>query len=146
MKKNEMSLLENLFGASFFDTSIFDKQLLNGLKMNQIPSNSMKTDIIEKDGEYQIEVDVPGIDKQDIDISLEDGYLTISAQKETNQKDEKEGYYIRQERYYGSQSRKIYVGDDVTEEDIKAKFNNGVIIITIPKKEQKSNKKKINID
>ena len=100
-------------------------------------TNLMKTDIKETKDNYLIEMDLPGYSKENINLSLKDGYLTISAnvEKETNENEEEK--YVRQERFYGECSRSFYVGDDLTEEDINAEFKNGILKITIPKKEEK---------
>ena len=98
----------------------------------------MKTDIRETDGSYELDVDLPGFKKDEIKASLENGYLTISAAKglDKDEKD-KDGKYIRQERYAGAMSRSFYVGDEVTQEDIKAKYEDGILKLSIPKKEKK---------
>jgi HSP20 family molecular chaperone IbpA len=96
----------------------------------------MKTDIKENEGGFELDIDLPGYKKEDVKAQLKDGYMTISA--ETNQeKDDKDdkGKYIRRERYYGTCSRSFYVGEDITEEDIKAKFENGILKVFVPKKE-----------
>ena len=97
-----------------------------------------KTDVRETDNGYEVDIDLPGFKKDEIQAQLENGYLTISASKglDKDQKD-KEGRYIRQERYAGAMSRSFYVGDDVTQEDIKAKYENGILKLSIPKKEAK---------
>ena len=96
----------------------------------------MKTDIRETEKGFELDIDLPGFKKEDIQAQLKDGYLTISAQKAVNmdQKDEKGTRYIRRERYNGSCSRSFYVGEAVTEEDIEAKFENGILQLSIPKK------------
>lgn len=96
----------------------------------------MKTDIRETDTSYELDVDLPGFKKEDIQAHLKDGYLTITAQKglERDQKEEKTGRYIRRERYSGSCSRSFYVGEHIREEDIDAKFENGILQISVPKK------------
>ena len=98
----------------------------------------MKTDIRETEGSYELDVDLPGFKKDEIKASLENGYLTISAAKglDKDEKD-KDGKYIRQERYAGAMSRSFYVGDEVTQEDIKAKYEDGILKLSIPKKEKK---------
>lgn len=98
--------------------------------------NLMRTDVKETDNSYELDVDLPGVNKEDIKAQLKDGYLTITATS-NNSKDEKDdkGNYIRRERYSGSWSRSFYVGDDITEDDIKAKFENGTLHLTVPKKE-----------
>ena len=98
----------------------------------------MSTDIQDKDGAYEITMNIPGAKKEDVQAELKDGYLTVSASV-NNSKDEKDeqGNYIRRERYSGTGSRSFFVGDDVTEEDIKAKFEDGTLKMIIPKKEAK---------
>ena len=96
----------------------------------------MKTDVHEHDDQYEVDIDLPGFKKEEIDLKLENGYLTVSANKghDEDKKDHK-GRLIRQERYMGSMQRSFYVGDQITEEDIKAKFEDGVLKLNIPKKE-----------
>lgn len=126
-----------------YRNNIFD-DLFNAPFFTRNEANMMKTDIKEHDGGYELTVDLPGVKKEDIKAELNDGYLTISAENNTN-KDEKDenGKYICRERYSGSYSRSFYVGDAITEEDIKAKFENGTLKLDIPKKEalpEKQNK------
>ena len=99
-------------------------------------SRIMKTDIRETDTSYELDIDLPGFKKEDIQAHLKEGYLTITAQKglERDQKEEKTGRYIRRERYSGSCSRSFYVGEHIREEDIDAKFENGILQISVPKK------------
>ena len=96
----------------------------------------MKTDVKETDGTYELEVDLPGFKKDEINVKLEDGYMTISATKglDTEKKD-KHGKIIRQERYAGAMQRSFYVGEGVRTEDVKAKYEDGVLKLDIPKKE-----------
>ena len=97
----------------------------------------MKTDVKEEDNQYEVSIDLPGFSKEDINLELNEGYLTISASKNmNNDKNDKKGRLIRQERYSGSMQRSFYVGDQITEEDVKASFKHGVLSLTIPKKEQ----------
>ncbi len=98
----------------------------------------MNTDVKEYDDRYELEIDLPGYKKEDVQATLKDGYMTITAQHEENH-DEKDddGRYIRRERYSGHCSRSFYVGEIVTEEDIQAKFVDGILKIDIPKKEAK---------
>lgn len=98
----------------------------------------MKTDVKETDQGYEVTMNLPGIKKENVKAELKEGYLTISAASgsENDEKD-KDGKYIRRERYYGSCSRSFYVGEEVTQEDIKAKFEDGTLKLTIPKKEEK---------
>ena len=102
-------------------------------------STVMKTDIKELDNAYQLDVELPGVKKENVTVELKDGALEIKVVSEVNN-DEKDnnGKYLRRERFYGSCSRSFYVGEDVKQEDIKAKFDNGVLIIDIPKVEKKS--------
>ena len=95
-------------------------------------STSMKTDILEvKDG-YELNIDVPGYDRKDIQISLNKGYLTVEAKKEESQ-EETNQHYLRRERFFGTCARSFYVGDDIREEDIKAKYDSGTLNLFIPK-------------
>ena len=100
--------------------------------------NMMKTDVKETETGYEVAVDLPGFKKDEISLELKDGYLTITASKGLDKDEEdKKGRMIRQERYAGAMSRSFYVGDGITEEDVKAKFENGVLMLDIPKKEEK---------
>lgn len=110
----------------------------------------MKTDVKELEDGFELEIDLPGYGKEDVTAELKDGYLTISASKKTEDEDkDAKGRYIRRERFYGSCSRSFYVGKQVTEEDIKARFENGILIVNVPKKENQpkiEEKKYITID
>ena len=97
----------------------------------------MKTDIKEKKDKYLIDIDLPGYEKDGIKIEIEDGYLTVHAKVDKVEDDNEKGKYVRKERYTGECSRSFYVGDNVKEEDIKAKFHNGTLRLEIPKKEDK---------
>ena len=98
----------------------------------------MKTDIRDTDSSYELDIDMPGFKKEDIKAQLKDGYLTISASTSANNDEQdKDGRYIRRERYAGSCSRSFYVGEGVKEEDIRAKFENGILKLSIPKVENK---------
>ena len=97
--------------------------------------NMMKTDIRETDGSYELDVDLPGFKKDEVQVQLKDGYLTISAAKGLDKDEQdKRGNYIRRERYAGSTSRSFYVGDGVKNDEVHAKFENGVLKLSIPKK------------
>lgn len=126
--------------------SFFDDPFFEGGKRRE-RHDIMRTDIKEKDGNYILEMDVPGCDKEDIKIELENGYVTISAKTSNKVDEEKEGY-IYKERFVGECSRSFYVGDNVKEEDIKASFKNGTLMLTFPKEETKQieNKKTIEIE
>ncbi len=108
----------------------------------------MKTDIKEHEDSYELLVDLPGFEKENINISIENGYLTIQAKTSSNKDDEQKGKYVRRERYAGEFSRSFYVGEDIADDDIKASFKNGILNIVIPKeeKEEVENKKYIDID
>lgn len=122
--------------------SIFGENLLDDFFGSSFPSYTsagtdlMRTDIKDTKDGYEIVMNLPGVKKENVKAELKDGYLTVSAVSRSD-KDEKdsEGRYIRRERYSGSCSRSFYVGDQITEEDIKAKFDNGTLIIAVPKKE-----------
>lgn len=125
----------NLFD-DFFDDSFFTR------KDNLFTKDSMRTDIRETNDKYIVDVDLPGFDKENINLSLDNGYLNISAKVDKEEKNE-EAKYVRQERFYGECSRSFYVGDEIKEEDIKAEFKNGILNIEIPKKEIETKAKEI---
>ena len=119
----------------FFDSFFDDLDSPKGLE------KMMKCDIYEKEGNYIIEMDVPGFKKEDINMELEDGYLRISAEKKSDE-EESDKKYVRRERHsYSKCERQFYVGN-VSEESIKAKFNNGTLEISVPKEEDKKETKK----
>ena len=99
-------------------------------------SQIMKTDVHEHEDKYEVDIDLPGFKKDEIKLHLEKGYLTVSAEKglDKEEKDDK-GKLIRQERYSGAMKRSFYLGENITEEDVKAKFEDGVLRLTVPKKE-----------
>lgn len=117
------------FGNFFGFEPMFKKQ---ATVMKNISSDVKET----KDG-FEIDMELPGYAKEDVKAQLKDGYLTISAEHQENkeEKDEKQERYIRRERYYGKCQRSFYVGDNITEEDVKAKFENGILTMFVPKKE-----------
>ena len=136
-------LVPSIFGENLFDDFMdfpFDDDFW-GRKNPLYGKNAkrmMKTDIRETDDSYELDVDLPGFKKDEIQASLENGYLTISAAKGLDKDDkDKEGKYIRQERYAGAMSRSFYVGDEVTQDEIKAKYEDGILKLSIPKKEKK---------
>ena len=99
-------------------------------------ANLMKTDVHEQEDQYEVDIDLPGFKKDEIGLELDGGYLTVSAAKGIDKEDkDKKGKLIRQERYAGSMKRSFYVGDYITEEDIKARFEDGVLKLNIPKKD-----------
>ena len=127
----------NLFD-DFFEFPFYDDKAEKKLYGDHA-ANLMKTDIQEHDDGYTLEMDLPGFKKEEIQIELNNGYMTISAAKglDEDEKDKKSGKYIRRERYTGSCQRSFYVGEDVTEEDIKAEFKHGILKLFVPKKEAK---------
>ena len=128
---------DNVFD-DFFDFPFYDDRAEKKLYGHHA-ANLMKTDIQEHDDGYTLEMDLPGFKKEEIQVELNNGYMTISAAKglDEDEKDKKSGKYIRRERYTGSCQRSFYVGEDVTEEDIKAEFKHGILKLFIPKKEAK---------
>ena len=135
-------LMPSIFGENLFDDDWmafpFDRDFW-GRTNNKTTKNLMKTDIREHDAGYELDIDLPGFKKDEIKAELENGYLTISATKgANNDEQDKKGKYIRRERYAGTMQRSFYVGDDVTQEDIKAKFENGILRLSIPKKDAKA--------
>lgn len=141
-------LMPSIFGENLFDD--FFNDFARPVRFTNSTNYMMKTDVKETENGYELDIDLPGYKKEDIKAELKDGYMTISAQssKSEDEKD-KDGKYIRRERYYGNCSRTFYVGDDVTQEDIKAKFEDGILKIAVPKKEAKpqvEEKKFINIE
>ena len=128
---------DNVFD-DFFDFPFYDDKAEKKLYGHHA-ANLMKTDIQEHDDGYTLEMDLPGFKKEEIQIELNNGYMTISAAKglDEDEKDKKSGKYIRRERYTGSCQRSFYVGEDVTEEDIKAEFKHGILKLFVPKKDAK---------
>ena len=136
-------LAPSIFGENLFD-DWFDFPGFRGLGRveNKLYGDRagrlMKTDVHEKDGQYDMDIDLPGFKKEEIKVELHDGYLQVSAVKGLNEeeKDEK-GKLIRQERYSGSMQRSFYVGDSIKQEDVKAKFEQGVLKLSFPKEGEK---------
>ena len=128
---------DNVFD-DFFDFPFYDDRAEKKLYGHHA-ANLMKTDIQEHEDGYTLEMDLPGFKKEEIKVELNNGYMTISAAKglDEDEKDKKSGKYIRRERYTGSCQRSFYVGEDVTEEDIKAEFKHGILKLFVPKKEAK---------
>lgn len=134
-------MMPSVFGKDIFDDFMDDFGFpdVNKELYGKHAKNVMKTDVRELEDGYEIIMDLPGFKKDEIEIMLENGYLNVSANKGLD-KDEsdKAGKYIRRERYAGSMSRSFYVGDDITHEDIHAKFENGILKLDVPKKEAKA--------
>lgn len=121
-RKNEFDLLEDMFRIDPF--------------FSEEGSKVMKTDIKEQDDKFLIMIDLPGYDKEDIKIHMEEGYLNIHAKTNTENEEKENGKFLRRERYFGECSRSFYIGDNITENDIKASFKNGILNLEIPKKEE----------
>ena len=119
---------DDFYMPAFPDMSWMDKKLYGGKAAHE-----MKTDVKETDEGYEVDEDLPGFNKDEIKLDLNNGYLTISTEKSLNK--ENKGKMLRQERYVGTMQRSFYVGESITEDDIKAKFENGVLSLMIPKKE-----------
>ena len=130
--------LENLFDVLFDFPSFGGMGRVDYKLYGDRAGRLMKTDVHEKDGQYDMDIDLPGFKKEDIKVELHDGYLQVSAVKGLNEeeKDEK-GKLIRQERYSGSMQRSFYVGDSIKQEDVKAKFEQGVLKLSFPKEGEK---------
>ena len=137
-------MMPSIFGENLFD------DFMNDFSFPTFPNVDkelygkhakalMKTDVREKDNSYELDIDLPGFKKDEIQAQISDGYLTISASKglDKDQKDDK-GRYIRRERYCGECSRSFYIGDGITEKDVSAKFEDGILKLSIPKKETKA--------
>ena len=127
---------ENLFDDMFRDFASFDPFSASDVLYGKHARALMKTDIRETDNSYELDIDLPGFKKDELQLHLQDGYLTVSAAKglDKDEKD-KEGHYIRRERYAGQCSRSFYVGENITEEDVHAKFEDGILRLSIPKKD-----------
>ena len=128
-------LMPSIFGENLFD-DFMDGFAFPTANWNYAKNtaNVMKTDIKENDKGYELDVDLPGYKKEDVKAELKDGYLTLSASNDnTKEEKDEDGKYIRKERYTGSVSRSFYVGKYVTEEDIHAKFENGILKLSVPK-------------
>ena len=139
-------LMPSIFGESLFDDFMdgfafpnIDKKLYG-----KYAANLMKTDVKEKDDTYEVDIDLPGFKKDEIQIRLENGYLTVSAAKGMDKEEkDKNGKYVRRERFSGNVRRSFYVGDKVQKEDIHPRYENGILSFAIPKAqkavEEKSN-------
>ena len=128
---------DNLFD-DMFDFDDFDKEFNRMVRplYGKHAQNMMKTDVRETDNSYELDIDLPGFKKDEIKVELDNGYLSISAAKGLDKDEEKkDGKYIRRERYAGAMNRTFYVGDNLTQQDIQAKFEDGILKISVPKKD-----------
>ena len=134
--KNYLSRSNNSFGFDFFNDAFDDffKPVFYGVK-----ETSMKTDVKQTDAGYELSIDMPGYDKKDIELSLENGYLKVEAKRSEKEEDEKA--FVRRERSF-SCARSYYVGDGITENDVKAKYNNGTLELFVPKRQKEIPQKK----
>ena len=137
-------MMPSIFGENLFDDWMdfpFENEFFG--KKNPLygkhAKNMMKTDVRETDNSYEVDIDLPGFKKDEISVELKDGYLTINAAKglDKDQKD-KDGSYIRRERYAGSMTRSFFVGNGITKEEIHAKYENGIMMLSVPKKAAKA--------
>jgi len=135
-------MFTNFFGDSIFDDLMdFTFPAMRELESadrklyGKHAAHVMRTDVREHDDGYEVDIDLPGFKKEEIHLELQNGYLTISTEKNLENKEEKEGKLLRQERYAGTMQRSFYVGDSLTEEDIHAKYEDGVLRVDLPKKE-----------
>lgn len=130
-------LFDGFFGFPAFDDKAMQKAQRN--LYGHHATNLMKTDIKEHDDHYEVDIDLPGFKKEELSLELKDGYLVVSAAKgfSKEEKEKRTGKFVRQERYEGSMSRSFYVGETMKQEDIHAKYENGVLRLSIPKAEEK---------
>ena len=147
------NLFDNFFDDFFTFPTFNDREMQNVQKKlyGHHAGNMMKTDVQEHDNHYDVALDLPGFKKDELTLELKEGYLPISAAKglDQDQKDEKSGKYIRRERYAGAMRRSFYVGEDIKQEDVHAKYENGVLKLSFPKKEKvdvEANKNRIAIE
>lgn len=126
-----------LFTDSLFDDFFQDFDNIDHKLYGKHASREMLTDIKEHDDHYDIEIDLPGFHKNEIEISLVNGYLNIKAHKGIKEDDkDKNGILIRQEKTYGTLARSFYIGNNITSDELRAKYEDGVLIISVPKKEE----------
>ncbi len=136
---------ENLFDDffdDFFDFPVWDDKAMQKAQKKlygRHAANMMKTDVQEHNDHYEVDIDLPGFKKEELSLQLKDGYLTINAAKglDKDEKEKKTGKFVRRERYAGSMSRSFYVGEDVKQEDVHAKYESGVLKLSIPKMDEK---------
>ena len=133
-------MMPSMFGEDLFDTFFddFGWPARRTARPAVSTSTVMRTDVRETENGYELDIDLPGYKKEDVQAELKDGYLTITASANTsNDQKDSNGKYIRRERYSGTCSRRFYVGEEIEQSDIKAKFENGILKISVPKKEAK---------
>ncbi len=133
-------LMPSIFGENLFDDWMnFSFPDIDKALYGKRANNVMKTDVKETESGYEVDIDLPGFKKDEVSASLENGYLTISAAKGLDKDEQdKKGKYIRKERYAGSMSRSFYVGEGVDQNDIHAKFEDGILRLSVPKENKKT--------
>ena len=133
-------LMPSIFGENLFDDWMdFSFPDIDKALYGKHAKNEMKTDVRETEDGYELDIDLPGFKKDEVTAQLDNGYLTIQASKGLDKEHkDKKGKYIRKERYAGSMSRSFYVGDAITEEDVHAKYEDGILKLSVPKKEAKA--------
>ena len=134
-------LFDDLFDG-FFDFPAYDDKAMRKAQRKLYGRHAMhmmKTDVQEHDDHYEVDIDLPGFKKEELSLELKDGYLVISASKglDKGEEDKKTGKFVRRERYAGSMSRSFYIGEEIKQEDIHAKYESGVLKLAIPKAEER---------
>lgn len=133
-------MMPSIFGENLFDNfwEGFGFPDIEKRLYGKQTNNLMKTDVRETGNGYEVDIDLPGFKKDEIRMQLKNGYLTVNASKGMNQDEKDEqGKYVRRERYVGSMSRSFYVGDNITENDIHPKYENGILSFCLPKQDKK---------
>ena len=130
---HSMNLFDRFFNANLLEDEDWS------------PTFSPRTDLVEKEGHYEVRADLPGLEEKDIQIEVEDGYLTIAGERKTEKEEKKDGQVIRSERVFGKFQRSFKLGSHVDSEKIKAEFKNGELVVTLPKSE-KAQRKLISIN
>ena len=130
-------LMPSIFGEDLFDDFFndFTRPAKSVARYNTPTTSVMRTDVKETEGSYELDIDLPGYKKEDVQAQLKDGYMVITAKQQTqNEEQDKNKKYIRRERFYGACSRSFYVGEEIKQEDIKASFKDGILKVSVPKK------------
>ena len=130
-------LMPSIFGEDLFDDFFndFTRPAKSVARYNTPTTSVMRTDVKETEGSYELDIDLPGYKKEDVQAQLRDGYMVITAKQQTqHEEQDKNKKYIRRERFYGACSRSFYVGEEIKQEDIKASFKDGILKVSVPKK------------
>ena len=130
-------LIPSIFGEDLFDDFFndFTRPAKSVARYNTPTTSVMRTDVKETEESYELDIDLPGYKKEDVQAQLRDGYMVITAKQQTqNEEQDKNKKYIRRERFYGACSRSFYVGEEIKQEDIKASFKDGILKVSVPKK------------